>query len=62
MTKDGIYEELGKLFGYPCDYSPMDEYIHEYARCNEESCSMANPAECWKKYFELNIILIPEEE
>lgn len=61
MTKDGIYEELGKMFGYPCDYSPIDEYILEFARC-DHVCFEVTPAECWKKYFDLNLIVIPEEE
>ena len=61
MTKDGIYEELGKMFGYPCNYSPIHEYILNFSRC-DELCPLRNPAVCWKKYFDLNIILIPEEE
>ena len=46
-------EIIADLFGWPCDYSPIDEEMYEmnHEWCVE--CSKRTKAECWQRYFDL---------
>ena len=47
-------EIIADLFGWPCDYSPIDEemYKMDHNEC-AELCGKRSVAECWQRYFDL---------
>ncbi len=51
---NAIYAELAELYGSPCNFSPMDDYMLENGQCNN-CCGDIPDKECWKRYFELKL-------
>lgn len=47
-------EIVAKLFGCPCDFSPMDEEMMATGEC-EAICGSdeQTDAKCWQRYFDL---------
>lgn len=61
LTVDFISKKLGEYLGAPCNYSftengewrDVAEYMIDNSGAFCDACEKRNPAECWKKYFEL---------
>lgn len=51
---NAIYTELAELFGSPCNFSPMDEFMLESGKC-QNCCGDIPESECWKRYFEMKL-------
>ena len=52
---NAIYEELSELFGSPCNFSPMDDYMLENGGC-DDCCGDIADKECWSRYFQTKFI------
>ena len=46
-------EIVADLFGFPCDYSPIDEEMCEMDHEWCEECAKRTKADCWQRYFDL---------
>ena len=43
---------IADAFGTPCDYSPMDEFMHENLdEWCEKNCGHVGDEQCWRKYI-----------
>ncbi|MBR3243924.1 MAG: hypothetical protein IKF90_14720 [Parasporobacterium sp.] len=38
-------------FGTPCDYSPMDDYMHSLKNWCDRNCGKVKEEHCWRKYI-----------
>ena len=50
---DFACSQLSKVFGAPCDYSDIGDYMHERDEYFCPNCDKWAVWQCWKKYFEL---------
>ena len=49
-----VCNELAELFGSPCDFSPIDDFMFENGDC-EDCCGKLSDAQCWCRYFALKL-------
>ena len=53
---DDICKELAAIFGNPCNFSPIDEFMLENGNCEDICCGDdMTDALCWKRYFETKL-------
>lgn len=54
QAEKDIASIIADLFGYPCNYSPIDEEMVLTGNC-EELCGSdkETAAKCWQRYFDL---------
>ena len=50
---DFACSQLSKVFGAPCDYSDIGDYMDERDKYFCSNCDKQHVWQCWKKYFEL---------
>ena len=50
ISAKDVCKEIAKLFGSPCDYSPMDEIMLKNEEC-EKVCGKQTDEECWYRFF-----------
>lgn len=56
MNEEFIAKIVAELFGYPCNFSPCEEELHnieERMKWCEEHCNKCSAADCWLHYFEI---------
>ena len=56
MNEEFIAKLLAELFGFPCNFSPCEEELHnseENCVWCEEHCNKCDEADCWMHYFEV---------
>lgn len=49
---ENICRELGEVFGFPCNFSPMDEFMFDNGGCEDYCCDM-KASDCWERYFKI---------
>lgn len=50
---DFACSQLSKVFGAPCDYSDIGDYMDDHDEYFCSNCDKRHVWQCWKKYFEL---------
>lgn len=52
VDRDFVFNELGKIFGVPCDCKQLDDYMNEHcsAWCRR-FCGKVDASRCWREYF-----------
>ena len=47
---------IADAFGSPCDYSPMDDIMHEHddGWC-EKNCGTVGDEQCWRRYIKIKL-------
>lgn len=51
VALDDVAKMIDDIFGCPCDYSPIDEWLPEVCELQDVCPSTEDGAECWKQYI-----------